>query len=417
MAKEHIMRNSTHFFTCGFSCILIIIFVFSVSVDAFAGSRADLVINLGGGFVDNWTPGNAKETGSVADYATSAPVDTHGNSDGSFQIQIFETGQSFPQKDAKKFYIEYKATIMSGNIIGSSLQPFSAGDEAVYAKGNSNKDSTVYVGRIGKYLVAMYAYDPKNKMGKHFTDIMARLSGKPAAGKYSQLIAILKKYKPLLFKDIPDEVIVKALDTKRTGIVGPGATIDLEQNMMKEIQAFTKMLDTPLTGSKSLVSSNEKTYDFKDDVWELLAAIKNLLPEATRKLMGVANFFVVAHKYMATVKDAYVIPAVAENLYSIYKSHRGPGSDQTSETVYDTWVSKSGTAMGQVRSSSCYKALSGDEFNRVFREHLEARYQLELYEETRREMIRDRERIIEKIVGKYDTSINSVHSACEELMK
>lgn len=120
---------------------------------------------------------------------------------------------------------------------------------------------------------------------------------------------------------------------------------------------------------------------------------------------------------MVTVHDAYVIPTVAENLYSTYKIHRGTGSDETPGMVYDTWVAKAGSGLSLVRSSGAYKNMTDDEFNKVFMQHLEARYQLEVYEAARKEMIQNKKKIIEQIVRKYDDKINRVHDACEELMK
>ncbi|MDQ7824844.1 MAG: HNH endonuclease signature motif containing protein [Candidatus Eremiobacteraeota bacterium] len=307
----------------------------------------------------------------------------------------------------------FKATVMRG----ASLQPFPAGDEAVYARDAANKDSVAILGRTGKYLVAMHAYDPKNTMGKHFSALIAKLSGAPPPGKYKELITVLKTYKPLLFKNIPDDIMIKALDEKRVSLVGPGPTVDLEQYMMKDILAFTGMLDTPLTGGKkSLVYDKTKTDDFKDELWDFVTRLKDFLPEAASRLIGVVDFFKQAHKHMVTVRDAFVIPKAGENVYIVYKSHRGPGTDQTPESVYDTWVTKA-PGINLVRSSAEYKGMSGAEIDKAFREHMEARYQLERYEEIRKEMLQNREKIIEKIVSKYDDRINSIHKACKELMK
>lgn len=403
------MKNKTRIIIFGFLFILVI---FSLSANAFAASRSDLVINLGGKFVDHWTPDAAKSIGWLANYYTALPGESES---GGMQVIVFDTGPNFAGTDSKTFYKQMKTSIITRGNFAS----FPAGDEAIYGKRSANTDYTDYLGRIGKYVVMIAVYDPKKKInaGGYFNDIIARLSGK-STGKYSELIGILKKYRPLLFKNIPDAIIVRALDEKRTNITGgAGPTINLEQDMMKEIKDFTKMLDTPLTGgSNSLVGGNRKTDDFTEQVWEVLKEIKDYLPEAAGKLVGVVDFFRQAHKKMVTVRDAYVLPNVAENLYSVYKSHRGTGVDESPQAVYDTWVAKAGSGLNLVRASDQYKNMSGDQFNTVFMQHLEARYQLEQYEKTRKEMLQNKEKIIEQIVRKYDEKINRVHSMCEELM-
>jgi hypothetical protein len=87
--------------------------------------------------------------------------------------------------------------------------------------------------------------------------------------------------------------------------------------------------------------------------------------------------------------------------------------DQDSTSAYDQAVS--GRFAQMIRSAPEFKNMTDEKFTQVFRQRLEARYQMEQMELARAQMAADPEQLIQKIVGSYDSKINSVHSACEEI--
>jgi hypothetical protein len=68
----------------------------------------------------------------------------------------------------------------------------------------------------------------------------------PATTAYGPLIAVLKSYRKLLFEPMPDGVIAKALDAKRTSLIGGGRPTIVLEKRMKEIEDVNRLLDTPL---------------------------------------------------------------------------------------------------------------------------------------------------------------------------
>jgi hypothetical protein len=231
---------------------------------------------------------------------------------------------------------------------------------------------------------------------------------------YAEIIAILKEHRPLLFKDMPDAVIAEGLKAKEQAITGgPGPTASLRK-MVKLMAESQRMIAQPIVGGtqpNALITPQTKVKETQDTVWEIADAIKDLLPEAAGKLIGWVGFFKQAKEHMETVRDAILLPAGAEEIYSRYRSKRGPAKDQDSYSAYDDAVDARFSQM--VRSAPEFKDMSDEKFTQVFRERLEARYQMDQMELARAQMAAHPQQVIQGIVMSFDDKINSVHNACE----
>jgi hypothetical protein len=273
-------------------------------------------------------------------------------------------------------------------------------------------------GRDGKYnLVDLteITFDHFKQMAATaFNKLLGR--GSKQDDGYAEIIAVLKKYRPLLFKDMTDAVIAEGLKAKETSITGgPGPTLSL-RDMVKRIAKTQAFVSQPVVGGAQpnpLINPETKIKETQDVAWEIAEAVQDLLPEAAGKLIGWVGFFKEAKEHMETVRDAMLLPAGAEDVYSRYKAGRGPAVDQDSTSAYDQAVS--GRFAQMIRSAPEFKNMSNEKFTQVFRQRLEARYQMEQMELARAQMAADPEQLIQKIVGSYDSKINSVHRACEEI--
>jgi|UniRef100_UPI003783E5BB hypothetical protein len=273
-------------------------------------------------------------------------------------------------------------------------------------------------GRDGKYnLVDLteITFDHFKQMAATaFNKLLGR--GSKQDDGYTEIIAVLKKYRPLLFKDMTDAVIAEGLKAKEKSITGgPGPTLSLRE-MVKRIAKTQEFISQPVVGGAQpnpLINPETKIKETQDVAWEIAEAVQDLLPEAAGKLIGCVGFFKEAKEHMETVRDAILLPAGAEDVYARYKAGRGPAVDQDSTSAYDQAVS--GRFAQMIRSAPEFKNMTDEKFTQVFRQRLEARYQMEQMELARAQMAADPEQLIQKIVGSYDSKINSVHSACEEI--
>jgi len=213
------------------------------------------------------------------------------------------------------------------------------------------------------------------------------------------MMQILRQYRPTLFASLPEAHLLAALKQREKGLVGAGPTENLRQ-MLREIKGFRTFIAKPVIGSAdALAKTPVKTRDFKDTLWDVAEAVKDSL------------FFKDAADKMVELRDTWVIPAQAEALYQQYRRERGSGSDQDSHSAY----SRLRIGLAQVRSSPEFKNMSEAQFDRIFRGRLEARYQLEMAEIQRTSLRNDQERIVSKIVQKYDNKIGQIHKTATEL--
>lgn len=162
-----------------------------------------------------------------------------------------------------------------------------------------------------------------------------------------------------------------------------------------------------------MITPQTKITTAQDTAWEILDEIKDLLPEAAGKLVGWVGFFKEAKDNMETVRDAIFLPASADDVYARYAAERRVSSPDDTYGAYDRAVT--GRLAQIVRSAPEFQRMSDEQFTRVFRQRLEARYQMAQLEQVRAEMAANPTKVIAQIVLEFDDKINSVHSTCEEI--
>lgn len=381
---------------------------------AFAAEyRADLEIRLGGTFVNHWanTPG-ARESEQVVNYYTALPGKN--NSTG-MQVVVYGGPIGKLPGGVRGFYEQLRRGVGSHE----ALAPVSVnGAECQAGRSKVNANYVTYLCLVEPYVLLLTAANlgsGKIDAAAQTARLVARLrmGAGPAAGDYAEMLQVLRQYRPLLFANLPDGAVLSALKEREKGLVGPGATAGLRP-MLAEIKAFRTFLARPVVGSpEALAKTPVKARDFKDTLWEVADTVKDLLPEASRRLVGVSLFFKDAADKMVELRDTWVIPAQAEALYQQYRRERGPGSDEDAISAY----SRLRVGLAQVRAAPEFRGMSEGQFDRVFRGRLEARYQLELAEAQRRQLMADQEKVLRSIIQKYDGKIGLIHDTAVELAK
>lgn len=249
--------------------------------------------------------------------------------------------------------------------------------------------------------------------------LAGRTGVKPSPPDYPRIIELLKEYRPLLFRDLPDDLIAAALRAKeKTASGDPGPTANL-RDMARRVDRALAFMSEPVAGGAKpnpLITPQTKIKDAQDVIWEITDAIKDTLPDAAGKLIGWVGFFKAAGEKMVEIRDAVTLPAQAEAIYAQYREGRGPGTDEDAYSVYDRVMGTARHAQ-MVRSAPEFKNMSESQFTAVFRSRLEARYQMELLESARADLAARNRQVIEAIVAGADSKINAVHRACEELAR
>ena len=391
--------------------LLAIFAVFLAFTAQAAEYRADLEIRLGGDFVNHWA--NNPRSGvseQAVNYYSALPGKN--NSTG---MQVIVYGGIIKQMEGgvRGFYEHMHKGVGSHN----SLSPTTVrGAECQTGRSTVNPNYITYLCLVDPHVLLLTVANTgtgKIDAAAQAATLVARLQAGAAAvpGDYAEMMQILRQYRPTLFASLPEASLLAALKQREKGLVGPGPTENLRQ-MLREIKSLRAFIAKPVIGSAdALAKSPVKTRDFKDLLWDVAEAVKDHLPEAGSRLLGVSLFFKDAADKMVELRDTWVIPAQAEALYQQYRRERGSGSDQDSHSAY----SRLRIGLAQVRSAPEFKSLSEAQFDRIFRGRLEARYQLEMAEIQRASLRNDQERIVSKIVQKYDNKIGQIHKTATEI--
>jgi len=279
------------------------------------------------------------------------------------------------------------------------------------------------------------------RLAKLFYD---RLPGK--SSKYSELISVLKKYRPKLFGSVlnpklTDDIISQALSEhevdNKSGM--EGATIALNRNMLSDIDEFWNKLKEPIPSwDKSLITTLEKDnwdktmdyyYKILDKAYKYIKDWEDTGYDYEFPIpppLGPAEWIMKYKDYLDKaeyLRDSYYLPAVSEDMYQRYKEKRNAlGSDEAfEETIFEsqtTWNWIKGSGWYAVRAAPEFAFMGDDNaaVEKLLLQRFENRYNIERLKDERDKMVKYPDYYINAIIHDYDSKILLISRTCDRIL-
>jgi len=249
--------------------------------------------------------------------------------------------------------------------------------------------------------------------------------------KYSELIAVLKEYRPEWFgpdlnPGLTDDIIDQALREHETGPGGMGGvTPTLNNNMMGEIDEFYEELKVPPPSwKKPLVEPAEKSdwenttnyyYNFLSSIQDYLEKAGVSVPIPIKLLEGAKDL----QDNAEHLRDSYFIPDIAEDMYQCYKTKRSrlTQSEAFEETIFESRKWFFGSGWYAVRSSPEFANNDSRTVENILEQRFENRYCIENTEAGKKKMRANSDTYINAIICKYDEKIQHISKRCDEIIE
>jgi hypothetical protein len=277
--------------------------------------------------------------------------------------------------------------------------------------------------------------------------------------KHSELISVLKKYRPKLFGSalnpkLTDDTISQALSEHEVGTSGmEGATIALNKNMLSDIDEFLKKLKEPIPSwNKSLITTLEKDnwgntmnyyYKMLDKAYKYIKFCDDYGYEYDFPVpppIGPAEWIMKYKDYLDKaeyLRDSYYLPAVSEDMYQRYKQKRSEklGSDEAFEesiiegqTTLDKFIPDffNMKISDYIKGSGWYAVRAAPEFafmgddnaavEKLLLQRFENRYNIEKLKDERDKMVKYPDYYINAIIHDYDSKILLISQTCDRIL-